>query len=41
MVGHLKPLVTGLALCEVLDLLVNEQDPHLTKCPKKRIRLRQ
>ena len=34
-VGHLKPLETGLALAEVLDLLVNEQDPNLTGCPKK------
>ena len=33
-VGHLKPLVTGLALAEVLDLLFNERDPHLTSCPK-------
>ena len=32
--GHLKPLVTGLALAEALDPLVNGQDPHLTICPK-------
>ena len=39
MVGHLKPVVIGLALAEVLDLVVNEQDPHLTCCPKDRIHL--
>ena len=36
MVGRLKPLGTGLALAVVLDLLANDQNPHLTKCPKNR-----
>ena len=33
-VGHLKPLVIGSTLAKVLDLLVNDQDPHLTSCPQ-------
>ena len=38
--GRLKPLVTGLALAVELDLLANDQNPHLTKCPKNRVHLR-
>ena len=37
--GRLKPLVTGLALAVELDLLANDQNPHLTKCPKNRVHL--
>ena len=39
MVGHQEPLLTGLALAGALDLLVNEQDPHLTTCTKDRVYL--
>ena len=39
MIGHLESLVTGLALAEVLDLLVSEQNPHLTSCPNYRVHL--
>ena len=37
--GRLKPLVTGLALAVELDLLANDQNPHLTKCPRNRAHL--
>ena len=40
MVNRLKTMETGLALAKVLDLLVNEQDPPLTSCPKTRVHLR-
>ena len=39
MLRHWKPLLTGLALAGALDLLVNEQDPHLTTCTKDRVYL--
>ena len=39
MVGRQKSLVKEIALAEALDLLVNEQDPHLTSCPKNRVHL--
>ena len=35
--GHQEPLATGLALVEVLALLVDEQDHHLTSCPNNRV----
>ena len=38
-VGHQKPLVTRLALAVVLALLVNEQDHHLSGCPRNRVHL--
>ena len=34
MVGHQNPLLTEIALAEVLDRLINEQDTHLTSCTK-------
>ena len=39
-VGHQKPPATGLALAEVLDLFVNEQDDHLTSCSRNRVHLK-
>ena len=39
MVSRLKTLVTGLALVEVLALLVDEQDPRLATCPVFRVHL--
>ena len=36
MVGHLKPLGTGLALAEALDMLVNERYSRLTGFPNNR-----
>ena len=37
--GHQEPLATGLALVEVLALLVEEQDPRLATCPVLRAHL--
>ena len=37
--GHQEPLATGLALVEVLALLVDEQDPRLATCPVSRVHL--
>ena len=39
MVSRLKTLVTGLALAEVLDLLVNKQGRRLTNCPTDGVHL--
>ena len=37
--GHQEPLATGLALVEVLALLVDEQDHRLATCPVFRVHL--